>query len=287
MVTRRNGGVDVVFRVPSWSERWVLEDGVTMPETSEHRLTCELLEMILRAWIARTGRDAAVYANLALRWDEEHPAVGVDPDVCLVDPTPPDAKLRSLRTWEPGHAAPRVAVEVVSRDTAEKDYFEGPAKYAASGTRELWVFDPERRGRGALGPSVLQVWRRMDDGAFRRVFAGDAPAYSDELGAWLVVTDDGTRLRLADDEAGERRWLTGEEAARAQAQADRERAQAERAQAQAERERAQAERERAQAERERAQAERERADALAERIAALEAQLNASDALPRGPSSAR
>jgi hypothetical protein len=149
-----------------------------------------------------------------------------------------------------------VAVEVVSRDTAEKDYLEGPAKYAASGTRELWVFDPERRGRGALGPSVLQVWRRMDDGAFRRVFAGDAPAYSDELGAWLVVTDDGTRLRLADDEAGERRWLTGEEAARAQAQADRERAQAERAQA---------------------QAERARADALAERIAALEAQLNASD----------
>ncbi|MBK8697386.1 MAG: Uma2 family endonuclease [Deltaproteobacteria bacterium] len=118
--------------------------------------------------------------------------MGVDPDVCLVDPTPPDAKLRSLRTWEPGHAAPRVAVEVVSRDTAEKDYFEGPAKYAASGTRELWVFDPERRGRGALGPSVLQVWRRMDDGAFRRVFAGDAPAYSNELGAWLRVTDYGT-----------------------------------------------------------------------------------------------
>nr|MBK7069946.1 Uma2 family endonuclease [Deltaproteobacteria bacterium] len=133
MVTRRNGGVDVVFRVPSWSERWVLEDGVTMPETSEHRLTCEPLEMILRAWIARTARDAAVYANLALRWDEEHPAVGVDPDVCLVDPTPPDAKLRSLRTWSPGTRRRRVAVEVVGRDTAEKDYLEGPAKYAASG----------------------------------------------------------------------------------------------------------------------------------------------------------
>ena len=201
--------------------------------------------MILRAWIARTARDAAVYANLALRWDEEHPAVGVDP-------TPPDPKLRSLRTWEPGHTAPRVAVEVVSRDTAEKDYLEGPAKYAASGTRELWVFDPERRGRGALGPSVLQVWRRMDDGAPRRVFAGDAPAYSEELGAWLVVTHDGMRLRPADDEAGERLWLTSEEA-----------------------------------ERERAQAERERADALAERVAVLEAQLNASDAAPRGPSPAR
>ena len=196
----------------------------------------------------------------ALRWVEEHPAVGVDPDVCLVDPTPPDPRLRSLRTWEPGHTAPRVAVEVVSRDTAEKDYLEGPAKYAASGTRELWVFDPERRGRGMHGPSVLQVWRRMDDGAFRRVFAGDAPAYSEELGAWLVVTDDGTRLRLADDEAGERRWLTGEETSRAQAQAERERAQAERMQA---------------------QAERERANALAERLAALEAQLTAGGVTPR------
>jgi hypothetical protein len=86
----------------------------------------------------------------------------------------------------------------------------------------------------------------------RWVFAGDAPAYSDELGAWLVVTDGGTRLRLADDEAGERLWRTGEEAERAQAQA-----------------------------------ERARADALAERIAALEAQLDASDAAPRGPSPAR
>lgn len=77
-------------------------------------------EHVLRAWIARTARDAAVYANLALRWDEEHPAVGVDP-------APPDPKLRSLRAWEPGHTAPRVAVEVVSRDTAEKDCLEGPA----------------------------------------------------------------------------------------------------------------------------------------------------------------
>ena len=287
MVTRRSDGVDVVFRVPFWCDGWALEDGVTMPETSEHRLTCELLEMILRAWIARTNRDAAVYANLALRWVEAHPAVGVDPDVCLVDPTPPDPRLRSLRTWEPGHAAPRVAVEVVSRDTAEKDYLEGPAKYAVSGTRELWVFDPERRGRGMHGPSVLQVWRRMDDGAFRRVFAGDAPAYSEALGAWLVVTDGGTRLRLADDEAGERRWLTGEEAERAQAQAERERAQAERERAQAERAQAQAERERAQAERAQAQAERERADALAERIAALEEQLSARGAAPPGRSPAR
>jgi hypothetical protein len=66
---------------------------------------------------------------------------------------------------------------------------------------------------------VLQVWRRSEAGEFRQVFAGDAPAYSEELGAWLVVTDGGTRLRVADDEAGEHLWLTGEESERARADA--------------------------------------------------------------------
>jgi len=219
MAAREQRGVELVFTVPRWSERWVLEDGATMPESSEHRLACELLEAILRAWIARTARDATVYANLALRWDEEHPRVGVDPDVCLVEPAPLERQVRSLRTWEPGHHAPRVAVEVVSRDTARKDYEEGPAKYAASGTRELWVFDQERCGRGLLGgPWTLQLWRWTQE-AFRRVYAGDAPAYSEELGAWLVLTEGGSRLRLADDEAGERLWPTAKEEADARAEA--------------------------------------------------------------------
>ena len=217
MAARMRGGVDVVFEAPRWSERWTLEDDVTMPESSEHRLACEWLESLLRMWIARTGRDAAVHANLALRWDEEHPKVGVDPDVCLVAPAPPPGQLRSLRTWEPGHHAPTIAIEVVSRDTARKDYLEGPAKYAASGTRELWIFDQERCGRGLMGgPWALQVWKRTEAGAFRQVYAGDGPAYSEAIDAWLVVTDDGTRLRVADDEAGQRRWPTERERAEAE-----------------------------------------------------------------------
>ena len=108
---------------------------------------------------------------------------------------------------------------MVSRDTARKDYEEGPAKYAASGTRELWVFDQERCGRGLMGgPWTLQLWRRTEE-AFRRVYAGDAPAYSEELGAWLVLTEGGSRLRLAEDEAGERLWPTAKEEADARAEA--------------------------------------------------------------------
>jgi Uma2 family endonuclease len=256
MVTRVQRGVDVVFEAPRWSERWVLQDGVSMPVTPEHLKTTTLLREVLEAWIARTGRDASAGADIALRWDEEHPTVGVDPDVYLVEPALPKGA-RSILTWVEGHAPPRVVAEVVSRDTAKKDYGEGPAKYAASGVRELWIFDPERRGRGMAGaPWVLQVWRRTKAGAFRQMYAGDGPAYSDELGAWLVVTDQGTRLRVADDDAGERLWLTGAEASDARADDERARADAERA--------------RADDERARADDERARADALAARLAELE-----------------
>jgi hypothetical protein len=72
------------------------------------------------------------------------------------------------------------------------------------------------------------------------VHAGLAPARSEELGAYLVVTDDGTRLRLANDPAGETLWPTAEEAALAQADAERARADDERARANDARARAQA-----------------------------------------------
>jgi len=250
MAARIRRGVELIFEVPRWSERWVLEDGATMPESLDHQRCCKLLLDLLLAWVARTGRDATAGSNLALRWDEEHPKVGVDPDVYLVEP-PLSSGTRSLRTWEPGQRAPRLAIEVVSRDTARKDYLDGPAKYAASGTRELWIFDPERRGFGLPGgPWALQVWRRSEEGAFRQAYAGDGPAYSDELGAWLVITDGGARLRIADDEAGERRWPTAEEVA------DEARARAE-------------------SERERAESERERADAAEAEVAVLRATLAA------------
>ncbi len=224
---RASDGVELVFEVPRWSDRWVLRDDVNMPESHPHERAATLLKQVLEARVASTGRDAMVGGNIALRWDEGHPQVGVDPDVFLVEPAPPDRDIRSLRTWVPGHSAPRVAIEIVSEDGGEKDYVDGPKRYAASGTRELWVFDPEGHGRAIVGgPLVLQVWRRLRSGAFRRVYAGDGPAYSDEVEAWLVVTDGGTRLRVADDEEGTRLWPTAAEAERQRAEAERQRAEA-------------------------------------------------------------
>lgn len=223
--------VEVSLEVPITSARWELDDDeARMPENPLQVAICDLLKLILVAWCRRRGADALVSGNVAVRWDAEHPRVGVDPDVYLVEPSPPlGLRDKSLRTWVKGHAAPRVAVEVVSDATAAADYHEKPNKYAASGTRELWVFDPLMRGPPDGEPFRLQVWRRNKRGAFRRVYAGDGPARTEELDAWLVVTDGGLRLRIADDEEGVALWRTGEEAERAAKETERAAKEAERA----------------------------------------------------------
>jgi Uma2 family endonuclease len=205
----------VHYTVPRSRAGWELEEGM-MPESVPHDEAVALLKALLGAWAAREREGAAlVVRNLAIRWVEAEPRVGVDPDVCVLSPPPPDAReLRSVRTWLPGHAPPILAVEVVSETNPRKDYSIGPDKYAASGTGELWVFDPLLSGPAtAGGPFRLQIWHRRDGGALVRIYAGAGPARSPTLGVVLLVTDGGRRLRLADDERGAGLWQTAEEAA--------------------------------------------------------------------------
>ena len=81
---------------------------------------------------------------------------------------------------------------------------------------ELWIFDPLLAGRAAQGgPFRLQIWHRRADGDFARVYAGDGPARSPTLDAYLVATDEGRKLRLAADEGATQFWLDAEESERA------------------------------------------------------------------------
>lgn len=154
---------------------------------------------------------------MAIRWDEDEPRVGVDPDVCLLSPAPPrtEGDVTSVRTWLDGHEPPILAVEVVSANHPRKDYVIAPDKYAASGTRELWIFDPLLAGpRSQGGPFRLQVWRRDQDGSLVRVSAGDGPFHSEAVGGYLVPTDEGRKLRIASDPEAREPWLTAAEAER-------------------------------------------------------------------------
>jgi hypothetical protein len=257
-------GVVVRHRVPGFSDRWELYEG-QVPEAAWHDLAAERVRQLLRAFAARAGRDAHLFRNLAIRARQDRPSLGFDPDVCWVEPAPPDSeRLDSLLLWLPEHPVPRLSIEFVSKSHPTKDYVEVPDQCAAVGVFELVVFDPIRSGpRAHGGPFLLQVWRRAEDGAFERVHAGDGPARSAVVPGFWIPREAERVLLLADDPDGHSLWLSSDEMERQRADAERQRADAERQRADAERQRADAERQRADA----VVAERE---ALLRRIAELE-----------------
>lgn len=246
-------------------EAWVLPEG-KVPESTTHFMTVHRICELLLAWIERCRgeRSLRVAADLAVRWLQEHPRTGADPDVCVIEPAPADFDdLVSLKLWEPGRLPPRLAIEVVSTNFPHKDYGRIQERYAALGVEELVVFDPLLSGPRSLGgPVPLQLWRRDATRAFERVQFGADPVYSNVLEAWVIAR--GRDLDIADDRQGKHRWLTAQERLEAQ-QAEIGRAQANAERAQANAERAQADAERAQADAARAQADAERAQADAER----------------------
>lgn len=219
-VSRRIGLRDARSLV---DDDWVLPEE-TVPESSLHDLASDLLKLLLLAWVARRGRPAHVGRNLGIYWDKHRPSVGVAPDVFVLDPPPPEGELdlTSLQLWKGGHRPPLLAVEVVSSSRPKKDYEQSPERYAASGARELWIFDPRLAGpKRDGGPFRIQVWRRGDDDDFERIYAGDGPVFSPAVSGWLFVVREGHLLRIADDEAGTRWWMTGEEAERAAKETER------------------------------------------------------------------
>lgn len=204
----------VRYEVATVHPSWFVDEGVIVPESALHDHAVELLRLLLQAFAARTGR-GHVFRNMAVRWVEADARIGLDPEVSFFDPAPPDPEsITSIRVWMPGHEPPRLAIEVVSETNAEKDYATAPDRYVACGVPELWVFDPLLAGPSAYGgPFRIQVWVR-EGGELRRIYAGEGPARSPLLDAFLVTTDDGKRLRIADDPEGASLWPTPEEVER-------------------------------------------------------------------------
>lgn len=221
-----------------------------MPEAPVHHFAAHHLTLLLEAWAQEQSDGVKVLRNLALRFLQDHPTTGIDPDVCVLSPAPADLDtIGSLCLWKPGHVAPPICFEIVSVNHPYKDYSVLQDRYAALGTQELVVFDPLLAGPRSLGgPVALQLWRRHASGPFERVHFESTPAYSEVLDAWLIP--DGRLLAIAHDRLGKRRWQTdGERAQDAARQAQDAARQAQdtarQAQSEAERARLDAARERA------------------------------------------
>jgi len=271
--------VSVRYPVRPKLDAWVLPEG-KVPEATAHYTAVYRIYGLLLAWAERIRpeRSVRIAADLAVRWMPEYPRTGADPDVCVIEPAPPDFDdLRSLRLWEPGRVPPRLGIEVVSASLPHKDYGSIQERYAAMGVEELIVFDPLMCGPASLGgPVPLQLWRRDATLAFERLSFGTDPVYSQVVDAWFIA--DGRDLNISNDRSGTQRWLTDHEQLasareafeRAQALRDAAETRAERAQAQAERAQAQAEQVRARAEEAEALAKRVQAEAERERRARVE-----------------
>jgi len=210
------------YVLTGFSDDWIIRWDEA-PESAWHDACLELLKALLDAWIGATARDAAVFRDIAIRAHRERPALGWNPDVCLVEPAPPGAsELESMRLWD--HAPPSFAFEAVSPNHPYKDYAIVPEKCAVAGVKELCVFDPLLAGpRAQGGPWLLQLWKRASDGTFERVYAGSDAAWSAVLGAWLVPNREERRLRIAGRASGEESWLTREEQARQREEQARQR----------------------------------------------------------------
>src|SRR5437762_6910399 len=79
--------ISVRYAVRPAREAWVLPEG-PVPESTTHDAAVNYLRLVLDDWVAQTGRDALVVRNLAIRWMESAPKIGVDPDVCVIEPAP-------------------------------------------------------------------------------------------------------------------------------------------------------------------------------------------------------
>jgi Uma2 family endonuclease len=205
------------YALSSFHDSWLIPEE-EVPESAWHDGCVELLRLLLVAWVKSAARDAAVFRDIAIQVRRERPKVGWNPDLCLVEPAPADAAvLESMRLWD--HAPPKFAFEAVSPNHPVKDYAVVPEKCALAGVTELCVFDPLLAGpRSQGGPWLLQLWRRASDGGFERVHAGESPARSEVLGAFLVPDRASRSLRIAGRADGGDPWFTREEIALTRAQ---------------------------------------------------------------------
>lgn len=228
--------IELRYELRTKEDEWAIPEHWPVPQSIPHDLAVRHLGSVLSCWASQQSRPLFVAHELAVRWLEQRPSVGIDPDLCLLDPPPPGVlELSSLRLWLPGHVAPPLCIEVVSENHPYKDYVEVQERYAAFRARELVVFDPRLIGPRSLGgPFAVQVWRTEDD-VFERRYAGPGPVFSEVLGAWFRI-DEGLP-QIANDSAGVERWPSGEEFERRRV--ERERAEKERERAEKEREREQ------------------------------------------------
>jgi len=121
-------------------EKADLIDGVihvASPENIEHNDLVSWLTTILRLFVEQCRLGRVMVNKVAFRLADK---TAPEPDVAFV-------RAGRERIIKPGYVdgPPDLAIEIVSPDSAERDYGEKRVRYETAQVLEYWIIDPEQR----------------------------------------------------------------------------------------------------------------------------------------------
>lgn len=149
-----------------------LIDGViymASPENTDANDLFGWLFMVIRGYARRTKRGRVFGSRVALRLDEEH---GPEPDIAFV-------RTEHLDRVKHGHVAGAadLAVEIVSPESVERDYYRKRELYQEYGISEYWIIDEAEQ---------LITLLRLKKGKYRQVRPKNGELHSEALaGFWM------------------------------------------------------------------------------------------------------
>jgi Uma2 family endonuclease len=187
-----------------------------------------LLMSVLRLYVRRRGLRWHLAAELKITMPRRIIPRSLDlaPDLMVVEAD--DAPRTSWDVRVEGQVPPFV-LEVVTKDSWERDTVEKPLLYDAMGVQEYVIFAPQRKDGGPL----LFGYHRDAEGRFIPWHTDEQGAlHSAVLGRLTVYVEDGEWLRLRDAQ-GQRLPSAEEEAERAEREAERAEREAARAEQEA------------------------------------------------------
>ena len=158
--------------ITSQSIQYSSGDGTPVAETFDHLYAILITIEVLRQYFE--GVQACVLGNQFLYYSEGFPRLKCAPDVMVIFDVEPGSR-DSYKIWEEGEI-PRVAFEITSPGTRDKD--EGFKKdlYEQIGIEEYWQFDP----KGQWIEEKLRGYRLVDD-AYVPIVTSESQALSFRL----------------------------------------------------------------------------------------------------------
>ncbi len=152
---------------------WVEGEVIVMaPGNIDHQDLMGWLYRLLADFVEQRDLGKAIF-DCFTRLSKPRPQIRV-PDVLFIE----KARLAELvKTGQPVQGSPDLVMEIVSADSAARDWREKYAVYQAAGVREYWIIDPANR--------ILEAYE-LDAAGFRKLDERDGKVMSVVVPGWYL-----------------------------------------------------------------------------------------------------